>query len=146
MKKSTLIIIFILINLIVLTAITFTIYYTKFKSKEVSRFASVTGIRPEKIEYYKKLHKEAWPMVLKKLKEINISNYSIYIKKINDKYYLFSYFEYSGKDIKLDLLKMSNDPITKKWWMETDPCQVPLPDAKEKGQIWSEMIEIFHLE
>lgn len=47
--------------------------------KGISRMGMVTGIKPDKIEYYKQLHAKAWPGVLKKLKEVNIQNYSIYI-------------------------------------------------------------------
>lgn len=25
--------------------------------------------------------------------------------------------------------KMAADSVTKRWWQETDPCQLPLPEA-----------------
>lgn len=111
---------------------------------EVKRFGSVTGLKPEKLGYYKKLHADAWPEVLKKIKECNIRNYSIYLQKIGNEYYLFSYFEYAGKDFDADMKKMAADPATQRWWKETDPCQKPLPDAAAKNQIWTEMETVFH--
>jgi L-rhamnose mutarotase len=110
----------------------------------IQRYASITGLKPEKLTYYKKLHANAWPAVLKKIKACNIQNYSIYLKKVQDNYYLFSYFEYSGSDFSADMKKMADDPVTQRWWKETDPCQQPLPEAAAKKQIWTAMEEVFH--
>jgi L-rhamnose mutarotase len=112
--------------------------------QRVQRFGMVTGLRAEKVAYYKELHAAAWPGVLKKIKECNIRNYSIYLKQIEGKYYLFSYFEYAGNDFKGDMAKMAQDSTTRRWWKETDPTQIPLPDAAEKHTVWSPMEEVFH--
>ncbi len=117
---------------------------SKDSSKQMKRFGTVTGLKPEKIDYYKQLHAAAWPAVLKKIKECNIQNYSIYLKEIEGRQYLFSYFEYTGKDFDADMKKMAADSTTQKWWEETAPCQQPLPDAAAKGQTWSAMDEVFH--
>lgn len=110
----------------------------------VKRFGMVTGLKPEKIAYYKKLHAAAWPAVLKQIRTSNIRNYSIYLQKIEDKYYLFSYFEYVGKDFAADMKKMAADSTTRRWWKETDPTQMPLPGAAAKNTIWTDMQEVFH--
>lgn len=65
----------------------------------------MTGLKPEKVDYYKQLHANAWQGVLNKIKECNIRNYSIYIKEIDGKPYLFSYFEYIGSNFELDMQK-----------------------------------------
>ena len=113
-------------------------------SKHVQRFGMVTGLKPEKIAYYKQLHAAAWPAVLKKIKECNIQNYSIYLKEIEGKPFLFSYFEYIGTDFDADMKKMAEDSTTQRWWKETDPCQQPLPEVAAKGKIWAGMEEVFH--
>ena len=113
-------------------------------AQEIKRFGMVTGIKPEKIKYYKQLHAKAWPAVLKKIKECNIRNYSIYLQKIGDNYFLFSYFEYTGVDFDSDMKKMAADSITRRWWKETDPTQIPLPEASSKKQIWTKMEEVFY--
>lgn len=110
----------------------------------VKRIGMVTGIKKEKIQYYKQLHLKAWPAVLKKINECNIRNYSIYIQKIEEKYFLFSYFEYTGNDFDADMKKMSADSTTQRWWKETNPTQIPLPEAAVKKQIWTNMEEVFH--
>ncbi|MCS4226156.1 L-rhamnose mutarotase [Sphingobacterium sp. BIGb0165] len=110
----------------------------------VRRYASITGVKAEKLEYYKKLHADAWPTVLRKIKECHIQNYSIFLKEVDGRHYLFSYFEYTGTDFNADMHRMAADPETQRWWKETDPCQMPLPDARAKGAVWSDMEEIFH--
>ena len=109
------------------------------------RFASVTGLRPEKAAYYRELHAKPWAGVIAKLKECGFRNYSIHLKEIDGKPYLFSYFEYVGPDFEADAKKMAADPETRRWWRETDPCQVPLPDAAAKGKIWSDAEEVFYM-
>jgi L-rhamnose mutarotase len=112
----------------------------------MKRYGSVIGIRPEKLEEYKKLHAAAWPDVLKMIKQCHIRNYSIYLRKLDDgQYYLFSYFEYTGKDFAGDMAKMAADPTTQKWWEVCKPCQKPLAN-RVQGEWWSDMEEVFHLD
>jgi len=110
----------------------------------VQRYGSVIGLKADKLEYYKKLHANAWPEVVKTISVCNIRNYSIYLHRLDDgQYYLFSYFEYVGSDFEADMAKMAADPMTQKWWKETDPCQFPIKDRKE-GERWASMEEVFH--
>jgi len=109
------------------------------------RIAWVTGLRPEKAAYYKKLHAAPWPGVCKMMKACNIQNISVHLAKIGGELYLFLYLEYTGKDFEADMAKMAADPETQRWWKETDPCQKPLPDAVRKGKIWSDMEEVYFL-
>ncbi|MFC6101399.1 L-rhamnose mutarotase [Olivibacter domesticus] len=114
------------------------------RNNNIQRYGSVTGVKPEKLSYYKELHAAIWPDVAKKITECNIQNYSIYLKEIDGQFYLFSYFEYVGNNFSTDMQKMATDTATQRWWKETDPTQLPLPDAADKGEIWSPMEEVFH--
>ncbi|MCF7954316.1 MAG: L-rhamnose mutarotase [Phycisphaerae bacterium] len=110
----------------------------------MKRYGSVIGVREEKIDEYKELHAAVWPDVLKMISDCNITNYSIYLRKMPDgKYYLFSYFEYTGDDFAADCAKMAADATTQKWWDVCMPCQQPLEDRAE-GQWWADMEEVFH--
>lgn len=110
----------------------------------MKRYGSVIGVREEKIDEYKKLHAAVWPDVLKMIADCNITNYSIYLRKMPDgKYYLFSYFEYTGDDFAADCAKMAADETTQKWWEVCIPCQQPLEDRAE-GEWWADMEEVFH--
>ncbi len=103
----------------------------------VKRYGKVIKVKPEKLDYYKKLHAEPWPEVLKALYECNLRNFSIYYRDG----YLFSYYEYIGSNYDADMKKLSE--LTAAWLKETDPCQQPVESAKP-GEWWAEMEEVFH--
>ncbi len=105
----------------------------------LERYGSVIKIKNNKLNEYKELHSKVWPGVQKTIKDCNIKNYSIYYKDG----YLFSYFEYVGKDFKRDMEIMAKDPITKKWWALCGPMQIPL-DTRKEGEWWAYMEEVFH--
>lgn len=109
----------------------------------MKRYGSIIGVRPEKLREYKELHAAAWPGVLKMIWKCNMRNYSIYLQKLGKEYYLFSYFEYVGKNFKADMAKMAADPETQRWWALCIPCQKPLKSRK-KGEWWADMEEVFH--
>ena len=113
------------------------------KSAKVQRFGSVIGLRPEKKDYYIKLHAETWPSVLEQIRRSNIRNYSIYLTELEGKLYLFAYFEYTGDDFEADMKEMAKDPETRRWWKETDPCQIRLPGTPD-GEQWKRIAEVFH--
>lgn len=112
----------------------------------MKRYAMVVGLRPEKIDEYKKLHAAAWPEVLKIIKECHIQNYSIYLRTLDDgRPYLFSYFEYTGNDFAADMAKMPADPTTQRWWSICKPWQTPLA-SRAPDEWWASMEEVFHLD
>ncbi len=115
-------------------------------AQKVVRYGSVIGVKEESLAKYKELHANPWPAVNEQIKKSNIQNYSIYLTQFPDgKYYLFSYFEYTGDDFDVDMAKMAEDPTTQKWWKETEPCQIPLENRPE-GEFWKSMPEVYHLD
>ncbi len=112
----------------------------------MKRYAWVIGVRPEKLEEYKRLHAAVWPDVLKMIKACHIDRYSIYLRQLDDgRYYLFSYLEYAGRDFAGDMARMAADPTTQKWWDVCKPCQTPL-ENRAAGEWWSDAEEVFHLD
>ena len=100
----------------------------------MKRFGMVLGVKPEKIDEYKRLHAAVWPDVLKMITACNIRNYSIFLK--DDR--LFSYFEYTGDDYEADMNKMAEDPQTRNGGMWSSPSRnhwnhVPMENG---GQRW----------
>ena len=110
------------------------------------RVGTITGLKYEKEEQYRTLHQTTWPGVLKQIRDANIRNYNIYLAEISGKLYLFSYFEFVGKDMDKELGAIGNDATTRRWWQQTDPCQIPFPAAAAKHQIWDGMEEVFHMD
>ncbi len=128
----------------VLFAGTIAVLVAAFAEPRVQRFGQIIGLKPEKVEEYKKLHAAVWPSVLKKIKDCHIRNYSIFLKEVEKgKFYLFAYFEYTGIDFQADMAGMAADPETQRWWKETDPCQQSIP-LKGDQDWWSAMPEVFH--
>jgi len=59
----------------------------------MKRYGMIIKIKEDKLEEYRKLHADPWPEVVKKIKECNIRNYSIYYRNG----WLFGYWVYRGK-------------------------------------------------
>mmetsp|Transcript_9891 Transcript_9891/g.15855 ORF Transcript_9891/g.15855 Transcript_9891/m.15855 type:complete len:146 (-) Transcript_9891:266-703(-) len=115
----------------------------EFARMKVKRFASVIGLNREKEQYYRILHSGTWTPVLERLRKSNIGNFSIYVTELAGKKYLFSYFEYTGNDYEKDMADIAKDPITQRWWQETDPCQLKLPNRAKPDDNWSQMEMVF---
>lgn len=107
----------------------------------MKRFGQVIKLKSGMEERYKYLHANPWPEVNAMIHTCNIRNYSIFLKGG----YLFAYFEYVGENFEKDMERMSKDPVTQRWWRETDPCQEAVDDAAE-GEWWADMQEVYHLD
>lgn len=107
----------------------------------MQRYGSVIKVQPDKLQEYKQLHAAVWPGVLRMITACHIRNYSIYYKDG----FLFSYFEYIGKDYEADMAIMAADPETQRWWAVCKPCQKPL-ETRIEGEWWAGMEEVFHLD
>jgi L-rhamnose mutarotase len=100
----------------------------------------VIGIRPDKIGQYKALHADTNPGVRDLLNKYHMHNFSIYLHKIEGKYYEFGYYEYTGDDYEGDMAKLDAEPRTKEWLAVCDPLQIPLKGYKS----WAVMEEVYH--
>ena len=63
----------------------------------MQRLGMVIGIRPEKIDEYKRLHAEVWPEVLERLKQTHIKNRTPAETKVNNGRQCNKYFLWSDK-------------------------------------------------
>jgi L-rhamnose mutarotase len=109
----------------------------------MQRMGMMIGLRPEKVEEYKKLHAAVWSDVLARITASNIRNYTIFLREPEN--VLFGTWEYHGTDYAADMAAIAADPVTKMWWSLTDPCQVPL-ESRSAGDWWASMEEVFHLD
>ena len=64
----------------------------------MKRFGQLIGLRPERLEEYKRYHAAVWPEILAALRKAEIRNYSIF--HFDGK--LFAYFEYHGPPAEFD--------------------------------------------
>ncbi|MEM6568280.1 MAG: L-rhamnose mutarotase [Planctomycetota bacterium] len=107
------------------------------------RIGLVVGLRPEMEERYRALHADPWRGVLERITRSGIRDYTIYLARLPDGLYLFSHFVYVGDDLDADLAAIGADEETRRWWKETDPCQIRLPGTSE-GEQWLAAEEVFH--
>ena len=105
------------------------------------RFGQLIGVKPEKLDSYKKYHADVWPEINAMISACNIRNYSIFHKDG----LLFAYFEYIGSDYDSDMKKMADDPKTQEWWDIMMPMQTPIETRKE-GEWWADLEELYHLD
>jgi len=107
----------------------------------MQRMGMVIGLKPDRIETYKRLHADTWPEILARISDCNITNYSIFLREPEN--LLFGYWEYVGEDFAADAARMAADPKTQEWWDVCMPCQLPL-DSRAEGEWWAMMEEVFH--
>jgi L-rhamnose mutarotase len=103
--------------------------------------ASVIRLRPDKEMEYRALHASVWPGVLATLRDVGVTNYSIFLRDG----VLFSYLEYTGDDYEAAMATVAADDVTREWWTLTDPCQQPVESAPP-GVWWAPAEELFHLD
>ena len=113
------------------------------------RYGSVIRLRPEHYLKYRQLHDNVWPQVLDAMTRANIRNFVIYYHKETG--ILFQHFEWIGhwttacRDkqeeealFQADMASIANDPVTRQWWTECEPCQEPFaqwpPNATPPSQ------------
>ena len=101
----------------------------------------VIGIKPEKIEEYKKVHGDDHPGVRDLLTTAHMENFSIFIHQFDDgKWYLFGYYEYTGDDFEADMAKLAAEPRNTEWLQMCDPMQIPFEGEKS----WSIMEQVYY--
>ena len=124
--------------LVLLVAVAFCV--TGCLEKKVKVVGMVVGIKPEVIPKYKRLHADSNPGVRDLLTKYNMHNFSIFLHKIDGKWYEFGYYEYTGDDFTADMAKLDAEPRNKAWLVVCDPMQIPLEG--EKG--WAEMERVYN--
>jgi L-rhamnose mutarotase len=85
---------------------------------------------------YTELHDAVWESVLQRMSLSNIRNFTIYFHEETST--LFCHYEWIGHWgkgpltadeeaalLKADLEAIAQDPMTKLWWTECEPCQEP---------------------
>jgi len=111
------------------------------RSRPAQRVGMVIGLRPDRIAAYEALHAASNTGVRDLLTKYHMHNFSIFVKEVEDgRYYLFGYYEYTGKDYKVDMEQLAAEPRNQGWLRTTDPMQVPLLGERS----WSMMREVYY--
>jgi len=103
------------------------------------RYAFNLRIKPDAIEGYDREHKRVWPELLAKLKEVGISDYSVFRR---------------GQDLTLVMRvedfekawdELDRDPVNQRWQEFMGRLFEPVPD-KKNGERFAMLQEVFYLE
>ena len=103
------------------------------------RYAFKLRIREDAIEEYDREHRRVWPELLAKLKEVGISDYSIFRR---------------GQDLVLTLRvddfekawdELDRDAVNQRWQQFMSRLFEPVPDQRP-GERFAMMQEVFYLE
>ena len=103
------------------------------------RYAFKLRIKPEAIEEYDREHARVWPELLAKLKEVGISEYSIFRR--GQELILCMRVE----DFEAAWAQLEQDPVNQRWQEFMAPLFEPVPGI-EPGERFAMMREVFYLE
>jgi len=103
------------------------------------RFAFQLRIKAEAIEGYERDHRAVWPELLARLKEVGISDYSIFRRGQE----LVLVLRVEDFDAAWD--RLAGDPVNLRWQREMAKYFEPVPDL-EPGERFAMMKEVFHLD
>jgi L-rhamnose mutarotase len=103
------------------------------------RVAFRLRIRPTAIEAYEESHRHVWPELLAKLKDVAISDYSIF-RRGQDLFLVMRVDDFEKAWQALD-----QDPTNLRWQQEMAKLFEPVPDL-QPGERFAMMKEIFYLE
>ena len=103
------------------------------------RYAFKLRIKSGAIEEYEREHQRVWPELLAKLKEVGISDYSIF-RRGQDLVLVFRVDDFEKAWDELD-----RDPVNQRWQVFMSSLFEPVPD-KQDGERFAMMKEVFYLE
>jgi L-rhamnose mutarotase len=102
------------------------------------RYAFKLRIRPDKIAEYEREHTRVWPELLAKLKDVGISDYSIF-RRGQDLTLVLRVDNFDKAWDELDL-----DPVNQRWQEFMSPLFEPVPDQQD-GERFAMLKEVFYL-
>ena len=100
------------------------------KPAAVKRVGMVVGLKPEYMAEYKRLHADSNDGVRDLLTKYHMQNFSIFLQQIEEKWYEFGYYEYTGSDFDGDMAKLAKERRNIEWLKVCDPMQMPLSGNK----------------
>ena len=103
------------------------------------RYAFHLRIKSDAIEEYEREHRRVWPELLAKLKEVGISDYSIFRRGQE----LTLVLRVDDFDRAWDAL--DRDPVNQRWQEFMGRLFEPVPD-KQPGERFAMLKEVFYLE
>jgi L-rhamnose mutarotase len=105
----------------------------------MARVAFRLRIKPSAIAEYEDSHRKVWPELLAKLKEVGISDYSIF-RRSQDLFLVMRVIDFDSAWRALD-----QDSTNLRWQQEMSKLFEPVPDL-QPGERFAMMKEVFYME
>ena len=105
----------------------------------MARVAFRLRIKPDAIEGYERDHENVWPELLAKLKDVGVSDYSIF-RRGQDLFLVMRVANFEAAMRELD-----RDPVNLRWQQEMAKYFEPVPDL-QSGERVALMKEVFYME
>jgi L-rhamnose mutarotase len=109
------------------------------------RVCEMVFLSPDKVEEYRKLHKDVPGAVQESLRSHHFHDFSVHFRAAEDQNYVVRYYQYTGTDHALDKRELEADPAYKAWREACETCEMPV-SVRAAKQWWLPMEEIFHNE
>lgn len=107
----------------------------------MTRVGFVLKVKEDRIDEYRRRHREVWPDMLQALREAGWHNYSLFLAPDGT---LFGYFE-TPESLEAAQAAMAAKEVNERWQAEMAPFfELPQGAAPDTGMLVLE--EIFHLE
>jgi L-rhamnose mutarotase len=103
------------------------------------RYAYQLRIKPDAIEEYEREHRRVWPELLAKLKEVGVSDYSIFRRGQE------LVLSLTVDDLDKAFAELDRDPVNQRWQEFMSRLFEPVPDL-EPGERFAMMKEVFRLD
>jgi len=105
----------------------------------MQRVCFLLQVKKDRLEEYKRRHKEVWPEMLQALHETGWRNYSLFLREDG---MLVGYLE--TDDFDAARARMAEKPINTKWQADMSPFFEGLP-GRRPDEIMMQIEEVFHL-
>lgn len=105
----------------------------------LKRVGMLIEIRPDYIDIYRE-HLAAGHLGFRELLiKYHLRNFSIFLQKIEDRWFEFAYYEYAGRNFEADMSALAAEQKNQEWLKICEPMHLPLNG--ESG--WIKMEQIF---
>lgn len=105
------------------------------------RLSFLLKVREDRIEAYKRDHRNVWPEMLDAIRRAGWKNYSLFMRKDG---LLFGCFEYEG-DLQAAMGRMAGEEVEARW-RKAMAAYFETPEGAPAGEIMLELEEVFHLD
>lgn len=105
------------------------------------RLSFLLKVKRDRIEDYKRDHRNVWPEMLDALRRAGWKNYSLFMREDG---LLFGCFEFDG-DLQAALERMAVEEVNTRWQRAMAPY-FETPEGASVGQIMLELEEVFHID